>query len=241
MSNDIDIQLNDGLTEEQVIAKGFYIDEIMKGANNKTRYGASSVPVHSNLDEFVDRVKEVLELEQIDKKNKVILIDEHSQNNVFQNPVTGKEDILGVITYSLRKRTHGTTAATNQPNDPSRREVRPRLRAATYDDVENPTQVIFHMGQWYDNIICFDINARTNAEANEVAMWFENIMDKNKPFFAYKGIMKYYFLERENDAAVKQGDGVVHCRPMVYWVRTEKCYTITEQAINNIIVKITTT
>jgi hypothetical protein len=240
MSVNIDFQLDSALTEEQLVAKTQYIEDLMKAASPKTTYGAGSIPVHSTLDEFVDRVKDVLELEQVDKKNKVILLDDHSQNNIFENPKTG-EDLLGVVTYRLMKRTHGTTAATNQPNDPSRRDVRPRLRAATYDDVENPGQVIFHMGQWYDNIVCFDIQARTNTEANKLAMWFENIMDKNKQFFAFSGVMKYYFLERESDAAARQGDGVVHIRPMVYWVRTEKCYEITEQAINNIIVKIITT
>lgn len=238
---EVKIELNEGLTEEQKKLKWEYIESLSGNPYKLRQSGTSYVPVHSTLKDFIDKVKQLVDLNQKDKKNKVILVDDFSPNNIFEDPKEPGSDVVATIAYRLRKRAPGTTAATNQPFDGRRREVTPHLRAVTVDEVNNPGGVTFNMGQWYDNEVRFEIYARTNKEANEISMWFENIMDQNRQFFAYNGIMKYYFLERESDTVVKEGDGVVHCRPMCYWVRTEKCYEITEQAINNIVILLTTT
>jgi len=238
---DVNTSLNEGLTVEQKKIKQEYLQTLLDAPYRKCKIGMNFIPVNSSLKDFIDSVKEMVDLNQKDKKNKVILVDDFSPNNIFEDPKEPGTDVYGTIAYRLRKRAPGTTAGGNKPFNENRREVTPHLRAVTIDNVEKPGEPTFNMGQWYDNEVRFEIYARTNREANEIAMWFENIMDQNRQFFAYKGIMKYYFLERESDTVVKEGDGIVHCRPMCYWVRTEKCYEITEQAINNIVILLTTT
>jgi hypothetical protein len=237
----VEITMNEGLTLEQKKLKYEYVETLSGNPYQVRNKGASYVPVNSSLKDFIDQVKELVDCNQQDKKNKVILVDDFSPNNIFEDPTKPGSDVVATIGYRLRKRAPGTTKGGNKPFNDARREVTPHLRAITTDDVGNPGAVTFNMGQWFDNELRFEIYARTNKEANEVAMWFENIMDLNRQFFAYRGIMKYYFLERESDTVVKEGDGTIHCRPMCYWVRTEKCYEITEQAINNIVILLTTT
>lgn len=237
----LDLQLNEGLTEEQKALKYKYIETITGVPYVLKNAGPRTIDAHSNIEEFIDQIKTVLKLEQEDIKNKVILLDDFSKNNVFEDPEKPGTDVRAVITYKLRRRAPGTTKGGNQPFDKSRTERVPQYRGAKYDDVNNPREITMYMGQWFDNELCFDIHARSNKEANDIALWFENIMEGNRQFFAYNGILKYYFVERETDSVVKEGDNVVHVRPMVYWVRTEKCYEITEQAINKIVILLTTT
>lgn len=239
--NEVEVKLSEGLTEEQKKLKWQYIETITGNPYQMRQTGSSYVPVNSSLEDFINLVKQLVDLNQKDKKNKVILVDDFSPNNIFEDPTKPGSDVVATIGYRLRRRAPGTTKGGNKPFNEERREVTPHLRAVTVDEENNPGSVTFNMGQWFDNELRFEIYARTNKEANEIAMWFENIMDLNRQFFAYKGIMKYYFLERESDTVVKEGDGIVHCRPLCYWVRTEKCYEITEQAINNIVILLTTT
>lgn len=239
--NGLDFKLNEGLTEEQLRLKYDYVETITGVPYVLKNAGPRTIDAHSTIEQFIDKVKTVIEFEQKDFKNKVILIDEFSKGNIFENPEKPGEDVRAVITYTLCRRAPGTTKGGNMPFDKSRTERVPQYRGARYDDVENPREIIMYMGQWFDNEICFDIHARSNKEANEIALWFENIMEGNRQFFAYNGILKYYFVERETDSVVKEGDDVVHVRPMKYWVRTEKCYEITEQAINKIVILLTTT
>lgn len=241
MSEALDFQLNEGLTEEQLALKRTYVETITGVPYAFRKKGPRTINAHSTIEQFIDQVKRIMEIEQEDFKNKVILVDDFSKNNIFENPEKPGEDVRAVISYKLCRRAPGTTKGGNQPFDKTRTERVPQYRGADYDDVENPREVIMYMGQWFDNELCFNVHARSNKEANDIALWFENIMEGNRQFFAYNGILKYYFVERESDSVVKEGDGVVHVRPMVYWVRTEKCYEITEQAINKIVILLTTT
>lgn len=241
MSEQLDFQLNEGLTEEQLALKRTYVETITGTRFLAQDKGPRTINAHSTIEQFIDQIKKIMEFEQQDFKNKVILIDDFSKGNIFEDPENPGEDVRAVISYKLCRRAPGTTKGGNDPFNKARTERVPQYRGAKYDDVENPREIIMYMGQWFDNELCFNIHARSNKEANEIALWFENIMEGNRQFFAYNGILKYYFVERETDSVVKEGDDVVHVRPMIYWVRTEKCYEITEQAINKIVILLTTT
>lgn len=234
--------IDDGLSEDEIALKREYLAHSFSQLDTKSRNtGANYIQPHSTLDQFIDLVKEAIDKDQSDKKDKVFFLDNYSHSNIFEDPSSPGKDALGIVGYRLTSRVPGTTAATNRPGDSSRREVRPSLRAVTYDDPSKPKQATFHYGRWYDNMICFEIYARSNKEANDLAMWFEDLMEKYRPFFALNGIMKYHFEERDGDAAKKNGDSVIQIRPLHYWVRTEKTYEIDEHTINNILVNIKTT
>lgn len=235
----VQILVNEGLTEEQIEVKIKYLESLTEG-----QFFNTNMPYYVNkrttLNDFIGLVKQAIDKDQENKKNKIIFIDDHSKTNIFENPHKPGEDVRAVVGYSLIKRAPGTTAGTNQPFDTSRREIKPQYRGFEKNEADKPGEITFYTGQWFDNLICFHVYARSNKEANDVADWFEEVMELNRQFFAWNGFLKYHFHERESDAVVKEGDNAIHLRPMVYWVRTEKCYEITEQAINNMVILLTT-
>ena len=82
--------------------------------------------------------------------------------------------------------------------------------------------------------------ARTNKRANELALWFENLMETNRPYFAFKGITKYFMNIRKADESKQYGNDQVESRPYFYFVRTEKTYEVKEQALNNLVIRLNT-
>lgn len=236
----IQIMLNENLTAEQVSLKDNYISALTEGTFLNKFFGPKQIDKSPSLNDFIDSVKEIIDLDQKELKNKIIFIDEYTKSNLFEDPKQPNKDVRAVVSYSLYKRAPGTTKGGNTPFDKSRTEIKPQFRGVGINEVSNPGQLTFYTGQWFDNRICFHVYARSNKEANDVADWFEEVMERSRHFFAYKGFLKYHFEERESDAVVKEGDNAIHLRPMVYWVRTEKCYEITEQAINNIVLLLTT-
>ncbi|MDD3412438.1 MAG: hypothetical protein PHY47_00395 [Lachnospiraceae bacterium] len=240
MKNGFNCHLNESLTPEQIGIKNEYIKSLTEGAFLQREFAPSSINKNTSLNGFITLVKEAIDRDQKEKKNKIIFIDEYAKVNKFENPHKPGEDARAIVSYSLNRRAPGTTAGGNTPFDKSRREIKPQFRGVGIDEIKAPGQITFYSGQWFDNLICFHIYARSNKEANDIADWFEELMECNRQFFAWNGILKYHFEERESDAVVKDGDNAIHLRPMVYWVRTEKCYEITEQAINNIVLLLTT-
>ena len=234
----VKLEVNEGLTKEQLELKQQYIDAMIGDQFPKVHYGPGYVPANSTLNEFITMIANLIVEDQKDMNPKIMFLDKFSKINMFEY-LDGK-DVRGAIAYRLLRQQPSSTAQTNAPFSDERKEIRPRLRAVTYGEIDKPGEVTFHFGQFIVSQIEFTIYARSNTEANDIVDWFENIMEKNRQFFAYYGIMKYYFLERDSDAIIREGDGVVHVRPMSYWVRTEKTFEQTEQAINNIIVKIKT-
>ena len=63
----------------------------------------------------------------------------------------------------------------------------------------------------------------------------------HKKFFAQKGIIRYYFLEREADSVVKESDGAIYTRALCYYLATEEVYTVTEYVLEKIKLKLKTT
>lgn len=234
----IDFNLNEGLDSTQVELKRQIVDEIYSDyAKFDRQYrGIGYIEAQSSLDRFVDLVKVIVEEDQKDNKHKIKLIDGYYGGSIFQDPEDSKEELAGVISYSLCRRAPGTMKGGNTPFNSGRLERVPHVRGFSKNEVDNPGEITVHMGQWFDNLLCFSIHARSNQEANKFAMWFEELMQKHRAFFAGNGFTRYHFEEREADGFAREGDTGVHIRPLKYYVRTEKNYDLTEQAINRLVV-----
>lgn len=87
----------------------------------------------------------------------------------------------------------------------------------------------------------FEVVAKTSKQANKLVDWFEEFMEVNREIFAKKGIVKYHFDKRESDRFLTRGETGYYVRPMVYYVRTERTYAITESKINKLVVKLSKT
>lgn len=205
-------------------------------------FGTSYNPVHAALDNFLDFLRELMEIEQEDRAHKVILLDDFSKENVFTDPRNPKTQVLAVVTCRVRKQRPGSFHQTNQPiSSGGVREIRPSLRAIEKLDAEDKSLYKYYYSQLFDNEICFQIHARSNKEANEVVAWFQNLLMMHKKFFALKGIIRYYFLEREADSVVKEGDNAIYVRPLTYYLTTEETYVTTEYTLQKIKLKLKTT
>jgi hypothetical protein len=220
-----------------------YLESLIKAEDLEDIYnGISYIPAHSTLDDFLDSLKELMEIEQQDKKNKVILIDDFSKNNIFEDPRNPSTPVLGVVTCSVKTSKPGSWNQTNAPTSNSGvREIRPSFRGVEKSLVNDKAVWHYYFGQKFDNDICFKIHARSNKEANEITSWFQNLLAVHKKFFAQKGVIRYYFRERESDDVVKESDGVIHIRPLCYYLTTEEVYTTSEYVLEKIKLKLKTT
>jgi len=233
---------HENLTSEQIALKEVLVSEIIKDYSKapKGTLSISKIPVHSNLEQFIDSVKELIDLDQANIDQRVTLLDDHSKSNIFQDVDDPERELSGVVLYSLERRAPGTMAGGNSWFSKERREVKSRIREIQTNDPSFPGQAKVFLSQWFDNQIKFKICARTNKRANELCNWFENLIETNRYYFAVKGITKFFMDERARDTLEQIGNEQVECRPFYFFVRTEKTYELTEQALNKLVVSLTT-
>jgi len=233
---------NIGLDETEKALKEELTREILRDYSKLQRRNEaiSKLPAHSDIDQFIDAVKELIDIDQETSGQRVILKDDYTTDNIMEDPENPTKELSGVVLYSMKRRAPGTMEGGNAWFDRGRREVKPRIREIITDDPCNPGKAKIVYSQWFDNEVKFDIVARTNKRANELALWFENLMETNRPFFAYRGITKYFLDQREADDFKQYGNDPFECRPYCYFVRTEKTYEVTEEALNRLIIRLNT-
>ena len=231
---------NEGLTPEQIALKERLARQILRDYSklSEPKSQISSIPICSSVEDFVDSLADLIDLNQDTAGQRVLLRDSHHSDNLFEDPDDPTKELSGVVLYSMKRRAPGTMSGGNVWFNRERREVKPRLRDIITNDINNPGQVKLIYSQWFDNELRFDIAARTNKRANELALWFEDLMESNREFFAYKGITKYFMNIRESDESRQYGNDQVECRPYYYFVRTEGTYEVTEQALNRLIISL---
>jgi len=231
---------NKGLTPQDVRLKETLIREILRDYSKVKTHTprTSSIPAHSDIEQFIDGVKEVIDIDQINAAQRVILKDNYAAGNVLEDPLNPGKELSGVVLYSMKRRAPGTLEGGNTWFDKGRRDVKPRLRDIITGDPSNPGQVQILYSQWFDNEVKFDIVARTNKRANQLSLWFENMMEVNRHFFAFRGITKYFMNERKEDSFKQYGNDSFECRPYSYFVRTERNYKVTEEALNRLIISL---
>jgi len=230
---------NQGLNQEEILLKEELITTIKRDYTKLQRTSSmSTIPVYGNIEDFIDGVKELVDINQETADQRVILRDDYTTDNIMEDPSNPTKELSGVILYSMVKRAPGTMEGGNTWFDSGRREVKPRIRDIITNDPKNPGQAKIVYSQWFDNEIKFQITARTNKRANELALWFEDLMETNRPYFAFKGITKYFMDERKTDNFKQYGNDSFEIRPYHYFVRTEKTREVTEQALNNLIIRL---
>jgi hypothetical protein len=233
---------NEYLDNYQISIKNKILSEITRDYRSlpSKSDGISSFPVHSSIEDFISNVAELISIDQETSDQKVLLKDDYSEVNILEDPINPNKELSGVVLYSLDRRSPGTMAGGNTWFSSERREIKPRIREVITNDPENLNQAKLIFSQWFDNRVCFKICTRTNKRSNELALWFENLMELNRVYFALKGTTKYYLDERESDSFEQIGNEGYHIRPYYYLVRTERTYFVTEQAINKIVISLTT-
>lgn len=232
---------NAELDQEQIEIKQEIIRQVQRDYQKAARRSSSmsSIPASCDIDEFVDGVAALVDFDQAKNHKKVILKDEHVSGKIMEHPKYPKEDVSGVVLYSLVRRAPGTTAGGNEPFSRARREIEPTIKDVIVNDPKNPGRATILKSQWFDNLVRFQVVARSATQANKLALWFEDLMECNRYYFAGIGITRFFFDEREEDKFEQIGNEGYYMRSLIFYVRTEKMYELSEQAINNIVVCLT--
>ena len=92
--------------------------------------------------------------------------------------------------------------------------------------------------QAFDNLVQYNIWARSNYEVEELTEWFETYMDDYRGMFREAGIVEMNFNRRVRDDTMVQMKNGYHVRSVLYYVRTERVRVEKLSPINRIDLKI---
>lgn len=236
---DLSLYTNEALSPDQQALKNTILEELSGGFGLSTTSVIKSRPPNTNLTGFCELVKNVVDLENQNLERRVLVVEQMPDTNFFEDPDEPLKEVSGLILTTVLKREPATLVGGNEPFNPKRRDIRPRMiRAEIKNDPERPGEVVYVISKLFDNLVGLNICARTNKRADELAEWFEDLMEKNRWYFERKGFLKVFFEGRMAD--LRRDDSMIKMsfRPLKYYVRTETYYTITEQQLNRIVVQI---
>lgn len=158
-----------------------------------------------------------------------------------------------VITWGTIRKEPGTMSG-----KPFRgtQEIKPRTREyiAIFGDyakqwvVENKLSTLEGYGeltgfvktsaQAFDNLVQYNIWARSNYEVEELTQWFEDYMETYRGMFREAGIVQMVFDRRVRDDTVAAMKNGYHVRSVLYYVRTERVRVESISPIKRIDLKI---
>jgi hypothetical protein len=234
----LDVYSNENLTARQIDLKNTIIFEITGGIEPEI---IDEIPEGTTLDDLFLKVKNLVDTNGRFDDRRILFTDTMSDGNIFQDPDLGTKDLAGLIINSVLKRTPATLVGGNDPFNRGRRDLKPKLvRKIIGANPERPGEVSWVLTSRYDNLVGFTIVAQTNKWADELADWFESLIETNRWYFVLNGYQVFYFDERTADVYVDFSTFKATFRPYKYYVRTETNYVITESQLNKLIVQIST-
>lgn len=180
----------------------------------------------------------ISEYDEWDFIHTVINIFNMVADNIFVSYIGNDINALPTIRASLRRKEPGTIE--KRPFAGSRLwEPKTMYTNTIYDSLIDNFLTFYLKRQWYDNIVQFDLFARTQKELNDLAVLFENVMAYYLPVFQSKNIKECYLMWAGNDEV---HDSLYGYRSISYryYLRTEKLYAyMDEKFILNVIPLVT--
>lgn len=117
------------------------------------------------------------------------------------------------------------------------REIVPHIRQEGVDPSDHNYRTA-DLGKFYDNWVQFTCWARTNKVAFDRSVWFEDLIEEYAWYFTASGIHRIIVQGTKERLTKKIGDNVIYGFPVEVYISTEKIKTISEKALERIIVKI---
>ena len=106
------------------------------------------------------------------------------------------------------------------------------------DELKEITYFVKIAGQAFDNLVQYNIWAKSNYEVEELTEWFEEYMDSYRGMFREAGIVQTYFDRRVRDDTLLTMKNGYHVRSVLYYVRTERIHVTKISPIKRIDLKI---
>ena len=162
--------------------------------------------------------------------------DSYSDTEYTQdNPIDEFQD---TITWKVVRREVGVFTGTPFSESTNRKEIKPRIRERAKFDPSKNNRLIDTYGQWYDNLVQFDVWAKTNEEAEVLIEWFEDFMDLYKFLFMKYGLENLIYWRRFEDQNIQRWANPLHVRSVQYYCRTEKLTIVPTYKIEQIHIKL---
>lgn len=202
----------------------FILDSLRQQSLSAQQAGTGPSPA-ADLQDFYQLLSKVMTQQQaMEGAAKTVKLVEEYSPTVLQGEI---------ITFALRKR----EPATFSQDSPfgGVKNYKPILRE-TFPDPKTPGYLILVFGLLFDNLVELTCWALTNKAANLRALWLEDLILRHTWFFRQGGISQLLYFGREADGHLEVGGQRFHYRRLLYYVRTEKLYTITEKTIEDLLV-----
>lgn len=226
--------INPALLEEQ---PKVVVNHIVSGLTTSTVNAGdpSKTPGESkDIDGFYSLVKEAIDhAENIGDVSDEMKVD-------FTRDYKLEEMKNEIITYSLKKRQPGDFSQNEPFGAAPIKNYKPVFREETIDP-DNPGYKNLIFGYWYDNMVEFKCYGRTNKEADDRALWFEKFMNNYTWFFRYSGVNRVLYLGRGEETSEEFDGYTISGRSIKYFVRTEEITTVSEKAIEQVVINFSVT
>lgn len=109
----------------------------------------------------------------------------------------------------------------NREVSPDFNDVKPKYRM----EMEHPLHTDQHVqiyGQMLDITMEFGIHSRTHEEADRIMEEFEDFLEDYTQYFTRSGIQDLRFIRQLEDTSVRDGEGEIHSRTLLYLIRVER-------------------
>jgi len=192
---------------------------------------ASPMPA-KNIVEAMELIKDAIE-HRIEQEGTTADAD---LNVLWESP--DKIAQLEAVTIKLTDRKPGSFEKTSAQSALSSRNTRtlaPILREEV-EDSHNPGYKFAVLGYFFDNKVRLTCWARTVKQANERAIWLEDLLDEYRWYFSLSGLNRVIYLGRGSDALIDVDGNRVYGRPIDLFVRTERTRAVRQKTLEQILV-----
>lgn len=218
----------------------------------ENRHATGAMAPGVSIDEFAQLCGKVLEEEQRlgNIGDRVFFRQTFSPMDYGEDDLKREFNIDGrpneIISFKILKRTPGSMKGGNTPHDRRRREIIPHVREIVKDEEYSGYHKYIY-GLWFDNSVEFSIWSLNNKTADGLALWFEEVMLKWRWYFLINGVNQVLYTGRGEDNAISEAlssdknmlkDLRLASRPLVFYVRTEKIFTVREKDLERIFINI---
>ena len=155
------------------------------------------------------------------------VMDNEYGSNIDYNKQAPKR----MITYNTIRSEPGKISAGPPFQGTGVKEIKKRVREQLFidpifrKDIDNPTDDLRYYkstGQWFDNLVQFDLWTKTNYEAETFIEWFEDYLDRYTGMFKELGMHEMAYYRRVRDDTLLRWKNKLTVRSLIYYFRTEK-------------------
>jgi hypothetical protein len=179
-----------------------------------------------NIIEVMDLIRQAI----ITHEDKTHITEDAKVDVVYHRPDIDID--VEVVSMEFVKRQPGMFGQ-GRPFENKVANQKPLLREVK-DDPDHPGYKRAVLGYFYDNVLRLTCWARTNKQANERALWLEQLMEEYTWFFVQSGVNRILFHGWQKNETLTVNDNKYYGRPIDFYVRTERLLNVSQKKLETI-------